>query len=182
MRDACALPVDCWRRTPRRGRGRGAGQVPAVREGELLGCARLREAGCSAMASHPLLARMREAGMVGARRASNSPTSSVDFQIPTVELEPEDSVSQITSSSPSKRSASGGSPKKRAQSRGNSSKKLAGLAAPNSNVRMTQSVDEEPLGQTGWGKLRKVVKKQTKQTKKAPKVPVRDLVSHCPRC
>ncbi len=160
-----------------------------MREGELLGCARLREAGCSAMASHPLLARMREAGMVGARRASNSPTSSVDFQIPTVELEPEDSVSQITSSSPSKRSASGGSPKKRAQSRGNSSKKLAGLAAPNStvsasqrNVRMTQSVDEEPLGQTGWGKLRKVVKKQTKQTKKAPKVPVRDLVSHCPRC
>jgi hypothetical protein len=141
------------------------------------------------MAGHPLLARMREAGMVGGSGTGPgtgrpAPTSPVDFHVPTVQLEPEDSVSQIMSRSPSERAASGRSPRKRAPSKGKTSQRLAGLAAPNStvsatqrNVRRTTSADgEESVGKKGWGKLRKAVKQKQKK-KKAPAVPVRDLVS-----
>ena len=120
------------------------------------------------MPGSPLLARMREAGLMSAPMSR-----SIDFEVPSVHLEPDDSVSQITSNSPSKAGwTKGSSPKKRSKSG-----KLTGLAAPDSTVSSTQrnrkalGTEEESAGQ-GWVKLRKAVKK----TKKKSKVPVRDLV------
>lgn len=142
------------------------------------------------MASHPLLARMREAGMVAERDDDVSShvatSSSVEVQLPAVELQfqlqPEDSISQTSPSSPTRSNRSGGSsPKKRAVRRNKPEDRLAGLASPTGTVSAKQrnvalrrtAGGEESAGQQGWGKLRKAVKKN----KKTQKVPVHDLVS-----
>ena len=98
--------------------------------------------------SHPLLARMREAGMMAERDDEVSShvatSSSVEVQIPAVELQfqlqpEEDSISQTSPSSPTRSNRSGGSsPKKRAVRRNKPDDRLAGLASPTGTVSAKQ--------------------------------------------
>ena len=136
------------------------------------------------MSGHPLLSRMREAGMLN---TAGGGANSVEVELPSVhahlQLDPDDSVSQTMASSPR---PSGRSPKQSTRSSPRRLRRTTSvdkLSAPDSTVSATQrnvklkSVDEESVGQKGWNKLRKAVKTKKKGKKK---VPIYDLVPLLP--